>query len=192
MLELLLKIHVGEFESLKKEQEGRRVTRDNLAYFTLLSLGGVLITVERTGQQLFLLGAWFVCLVLGWTRFANDMKIHSIRVYVRDVLAKKIREILSAHPDAEELLSGPHGTTVKALLEDLLAWESTSLNGKNWRRPIHLTAEMVLYILPAVTSPFLAADALAAVMGAGPTAVVIVGLLVTTAPLAFGIGAKSR
>ena len=190
MLEQLLNIQMGEFEALKKEQEGRRVTRDNLGYFTLLTLGGVLLGVERTGQQLFLLGAWFGCMVLGWTRLANDMKVHQIRMYIRDDLSEKIREILKAM--SADPLNSVHREQVEKLLASVLAWESASLNGRSWRRIGHLTADMVLFVVPTMAAPFLASGALDQVMGTGPAAVVVVALLVAAAPLAWGILVNSR
>lgn len=192
MLELLFKAQLGEFDALKKEQEGRRVTRDMLAYFTLVILSGVLVAVERTGNQLFLLGAWFVCMALGAPRLFNDVKVHRIRVYIRDKLSKKIRATLEAMPDAQELLNGPQGEQIRELLDELLAWEAFSLEGRDWRRYLHLIADMVLFVLPTLAAPFLAVAALDAELGTGPAAAVIVGLLLAAAPLAWGFRINAR
>lgn len=189
MYELLLAVHTLEFEALKKEQEGRRRDRDNLAYFTLAALVTILIGVSQTNQKLFLLGVPFACVVLGWTRAANDEKIHAIRVYIRDNLTNQIRQVLEAAGDGQETSRSPQH---EQLTKGLLLWESASTNGRRRRRILHLTADMMLFVIPAATATLVAAGALGKALGAAAAAVIVVLLLLVVSALAWEILAKSR
>lgn len=85
-----------EYERLKEEQAQRISTRDNLMYATLVSIAGVIIGMDQTGNFDLLLLLPPGCVVLGWTYLVNDEKISAIGRYIRNDLGPRLGECVEA------------------------------------------------------------------------------------------------
>src|SRR5262245_53776903 len=90
---LIVDVYLREYEKLKDEQSARIGFRDNLIYATLVATGGVLSFALASPSNVHaLLLLPLADVVIGWTYINNDLKISSIRKYIRSVLIRNIRE----------------------------------------------------------------------------------------------------
>nr|WP_037658672.1 hypothetical protein [Streptomyces griseofuscus] len=87
---------LAEYDRLKEEQKTRIGFRDNLLYFTLAAVTGILAIAVQSEQDQLLLAVPVVCLVLGWTYLVNDEKISAVGCYVRDRLGPRLAELSGA------------------------------------------------------------------------------------------------
>lgn len=79
---------LAEYDALKTEQTSRIALRDRLMYAALAALAATLtLVIQPTGRPYLLLLLPLVCIILGWTYFANDQKISAIGRYVGQHLA---------------------------------------------------------------------------------------------------------
>jgi hypothetical protein len=76
-------VHLAEYDALKAEQTSRIALRDRLMYAALAALAATLaLVIQPVGRPYLLLLLPMVCIVLGWTYFANDQKISAIGNYL--------------------------------------------------------------------------------------------------------------
>ncbi|MEU3945694.1 hypothetical protein [Streptomyces sp. NPDC029526] len=126
-----------EYEALKSEQKARIVARDHLMYATLAGLVSVLAVVLTAGAPpgtLLLLPP--VCLVLGWTYLANDLKISAAGRYLRRELAPRIAELAGSPPDA------------------VLRWERAHRTepGRTSTKILQLSVDLLMFVVPAAAA----------------------------------------
>lgn len=82
-----INFYIKEYEKLKDEQHKRIEFRDQMIYLNLGAVGAVYsFVLENHIANTGLLVLPFICFVLGWTYLANDEKISSIGLYLRDIL----------------------------------------------------------------------------------------------------------
>lgn len=127
-----------EYGHLKEEQRARIATRDNLVYTTLAAQAVLAGTALTTGRPAVLLLVPLVCVVLGWTRLLNDLKITHIRRYIDDVLRPRL-QVRAAEP--------------------VLEWEAVHRLGRQYRlqKTGQIVVDLLLYAVPAVAAPAAAA-----------------------------------
>jgi hypothetical protein len=82
---------LAEYEHLKREQQSRIRTRDNLLYVTLTAAAAaVAVTLNASGGPRLLLLVPPIVVILGWTYLVNDQKISAVGQYVRDTISPRL------------------------------------------------------------------------------------------------------
>lgn len=102
--EILLQAYFSEYEKLKEEQVARIGFRDNLLYVTLVLFGGILsfsLANKTTISSILVIPC--VCIVLGWTYLANDVKITSIEQYIITELATRVECLAKINPSDSKI-----------------------------------------------------------------------------------------
>jgi hypothetical protein len=97
--DLTARVLLAEYEQLKQEQRDRMGLRDNLVYAGLGAQAAVVaaIVTGRGGTALLLLLPP-VAALLGWTRLMNDLKVSSIRRYIRSGLTSQLTALAGDAP----------------------------------------------------------------------------------------------
>jgi len=128
-----------EYGQLKEEQRARIATRDNLVYTSLTAQAVLAGTTLTSGRPEMLLLIPLVCVVLGWTRTVNDLKVTHIRRYIDDVL----------RPPLQAWAASPH---------PVLEWESAHRAGRQYRlqKAGQVLVDLLLYCVPSVAAPVIA------------------------------------
>jgi hypothetical protein len=103
--EQILEIFLKEYDKLKSEQTQRIGFRDNLLYVTLGTYGAIVsFALSKTENYNALILVPWISVVLGWMYLVNDQKISAIGKYLRETLAKNLKEKLSLDLDEYALL----------------------------------------------------------------------------------------
>jgi hypothetical protein len=132
-----LQAALKEYEKLKDEQRCRIGFRDNLIYFTLLSIGGLYsFSINEPKNAVAMLALPYFTFILGWVYLLNDEKITSIGDYLGKVLSKRIKEF-----EKEET-------------EEIWEWEEFHRNKgeRNIRKKIQLLTNELLFSVSGIIS----------------------------------------
>lgn len=99
-----LSIYLAEYDKLKQEQIQRISVRDNLIYVMLTVFGAIFAYALSNSNHLHaLLVVPWVSLSLGWVYLSNDKKVSDIKIYIRDILSEKIKNVdINKHPASFE------------------------------------------------------------------------------------------
>lgn len=132
-------VHLAEYDALKAEQTSRIALRDRLMYAALAALAATLaLVIQPAGRPYLLLLLPLVCIVLGWTYFANDQKISAIGRYLG-------RHLASALVTSDGGVGG------------VLAWESVHRCDPLWRldKFAQLAVDLLMFVVPSLLSTVL-------------------------------------
>lgn len=127
-----------EFEKLKDEQNKRIEFRDQMIYLTLAAIGAVFsFALGNPKLTVTLLVLPFVCLIMGWTYLANDLKITQINSFIKITLLDELNK---------HLVAGP--------VDISKSWESFVLKDKTRfsKKKVQLIIDLFTFILPAVVA----------------------------------------
>lgn len=139
--ELLNSFLLSEYEKLKDEQQKRIEFRDQMIYLTLGAAGAVFsFALEKTNLNTALLVLPFVCVIMGWTYYSNDLKISSIGLYIKTEFISRLEQNANLSPS---VLSNN--------------WEEFSKNDKlrKLRKSIQLGINLGIFIVPGIASVFI-------------------------------------
>lgn len=159
---------LAEYTALKAEQSARIGARDNLVYATLTAVAAavaaVVVGAVQADLPVLLLALPPVCVVLGWTRLANDHKVTTVGRYLGDVLAG----------DLAAAADGP-----------VLGWETghhlaRERRLRNW---CQLVVDLVTFVGPAIA----ALAAWAVLAPSWPGAILVAAGVALSAALAWQI-----
>ncbi|RZJ92427.1 MAG: hypothetical protein EOO20_01865 [Chryseobacterium sp.] len=129
---------MAEYEKLKDEQHKRIEFRDQMIYLTLVATGAVFsFSIEKTALNTALLVLPFVCTVMGWTYFTNDVKITKIGKYIRTVLITRLESISETE-----------------VIDLSFSWEFYTIGDKHRkkRKLVQLLIDLGIFILPGISS----------------------------------------
>jgi hypothetical protein len=155
---------LAEYTALKAEQSARIGARDNLVYATLTAVAAVVVGAVQADLPVLLLALPLVCVVLGWTRLANDHKVTTVGRYLGDVLAG----------DLAAAADGP-----------VLGWETRhrQARGRRVRKWCQLIVDLVTFVGPAIA----ALAAWAVLAPSWPGAILVAAGVLLSAALAWQI-----
>ncbi|RKR80399.1 hypothetical protein BDD43_0504 [Mucilaginibacter gracilis] len=124
-----------EFEKLKDEQNKRIEFRDQMIYLTLAAIGTVFsFALGNPKLAVTLLVLPFVCLIMGWTYLANDLKITQINSFIKDILIDELNKRLTVLP-----------------IDATKSWESFVIKDRTRvpKKKIQLMVDLFTFVLPA-------------------------------------------
>jgi hypothetical protein len=132
-----------EYEGLKAEQRGRIGQRDNFLWTALGGYVAVAAGVATTHSFYLLLAAPIVGLVVGWTYLANDIKVSSIKAYVRTGLTSQAMLLTDTLRAKEGLPAGNRAP---------FGWERVGSPRRNSYKRFQLLAELAAFVVPALVA----------------------------------------